>query len=69
MKYIGLPRPSCPLGGMLEPVGFGFCNYESKKRNSLRSGAIVMKEIKECGFYRLIMMSKIFVAVDSNTLR
>jgi len=29
MKYIGLPRPCPPLGGMLEPIGFGLCNFES----------------------------------------
>jgi len=26
------PRPSYPLYGMLEPVGFGSCNFESKKQ-------------------------------------
>jgi hypothetical protein len=31
MKYIGLPRPSYPLGATKERTYFGSCNLEIKK--------------------------------------
>jgi len=38
------PRPSYPLWLRVKPVNLVYCNCETKRRNSLRSGAIFMKE-------------------------
>jgi hypothetical protein len=37
MKYIGFPRPSYPLGGMLERTYFGSYNLESNIQEEEKS--------------------------------
>jgi hypothetical protein len=36
MKYIGLPRPSCPLGATKERTYLGSCKHEFKKERKDR---------------------------------
>jgi hypothetical protein len=43
MKYIGFPRPSYPLGGMLEPVGFGPCKFESNIQEKETASEVVQR--------------------------